>query len=181
MVTPDQQRISDQLVRLVQVFFALVLGQSLVLFKDVLLDPFAPNHRLAALAWGTVVYTTVASWVDWHVVMARRPYDTRQLVDRYRIYSDVVIGGLYAYLLFTIEPLTCNAAGLLFNHLLGYPLLFVLYLSSGFLRRVVHGKGASKPVPLFIGLGAYVILLFVYAQLRHRGDLIDTTAPNTTT
>jgi uncharacterized HAD superfamily protein len=114
-------------------------------------------------------------------VMARRPYDTRQLVDRYRIYSDVAIGGLYAYLLFTIEPLTGKAAGILFNHLLGYPLLFVLYLSSGFLRRVVHGKGASKPVPLFVGLGAYVVLLFVYGRLRHEGDLIGADALNTAT
>ena len=65
MPSPDQQRISDQLVRLVQVFFALVLGQSLVVFKVVLLDPF--THGLAAFAWATVVYTIVASWIDWHV------------------------------------------------------------------------------------------------------------------
>ena len=45
MVSPDQQKISDQLVRLVQVFFALVLGQSLVVFNGVLLDPMA--HGLA--------------------------------------------------------------------------------------------------------------------------------------
>jgi len=74
MSSLDQQRVSDQLVRLVQVFFALVLGQSLVLFKAVLLSPFTSDHWLAAVAWATVFYTTVASWVDWHVVMARRPY-----------------------------------------------------------------------------------------------------------
>ena len=79
---------------LVQVFFALVLGQSLVLFKVVLLNPLSTEHRIAALAWATVFYTTVASWVDWHVVMVRRPYDTRQLVDRFRFYSDVGIATL---------------------------------------------------------------------------------------
>ena len=95
MVSPDQQKISDQLVRLVQVVFALVLGQSLVVFSGVLLDPMA--HGLAAFAWVSVSYTIVASWIDWHVVMARRPYDTRQPVDRFRIYSDVGIAVLYAY------------------------------------------------------------------------------------
>src|SRR5947209_778089 len=73
MASPDQQRISDQLVRLVQVFFALVLGQSLLLYRSVLLDPFSEKHWLATLALATMFYTTVASWVDWHVVMAHRP------------------------------------------------------------------------------------------------------------
>ena len=120
MVSPDQQKISDQLVRLVQVFFALVLGQSLVVFKGVLLDPM--DHGLAAFAWGAVFYTIVASWIDWHVLMARRPYDTRQTADRFRIYSDVGIAVLYAYLLFTIEPLITDPGATLSYHLLGYPL-----------------------------------------------------------
>jgi uncharacterized HAD superfamily protein len=171
MVTPDQQRISDQLVRLVQVLFALVLGQSLLTFKVVLLNPFAPAHRLAALAWLTVFYTTVASWVDWHVTMARRPYDTLQLIDRFRFYSDVGIAALYAYLLFTIQPLVDDQRATLAYHLLGYALIFVLYLSSGFLRRWVHGKAASKPKPLFIGLALYVGLLLVYVYLRRSNTL----------
>ena len=66
------------------------------------------THGLAAFAWASVFYTIVASWIDWHVVMVRRPYDTRQPVDRFRIYSDVGIAVLYAYLLFTIEALIAN-------------------------------------------------------------------------
>ena len=178
MVSLDQQKVSDQLVRLVQMFFALVLGQSLLLFKDVLLDPFTASHWLAALAWATVFYTTVASWVDWHVLMVRRPYDTRQLVDRFRFYSDVGIATLYAYLLFTIQPLVGNPSGDLSRHLLGYSLVFVLYLASGFLRRWTHGKGASKPKPLFIGLAAYTGLLIAYCQVRAR-TLLDPVALNT--
>src|SRR5437867_1539844 len=104
MATPEQQRLSDQLVRLVQVFFALVLAQSLVLFRSALLHPFNYDNRIAVLALGCVFYTTVASWIDWHVAMARRPYDTRQLPERFRVYADVGISMLYAYLLFTIEP-----------------------------------------------------------------------------
>ena len=164
MAPPDQQKVSDQLVRLVQVFFALVLGESLVVFKDVLLNPFA--YALAAVAWGTVFYTIVASWIDWHVVMARRPYDTRQQVDRFRIYSDVAIAVLYAYLLFTIEPLIANPSVTLIYHLLGYPLVFVLYLASGLLRRWVHGKKASRPSLIVWALVAYSSLTIGYHLIR---------------
>ena len=160
MVPQDQQRVSDQLVRLVQVFFALVLGQSLVVFKVVLLDPF--SHALAAFAWGTVFYTIVASWIDWHVVMARRPYDTRQLVDRFRIYSDVAIAVLYAYLLFTIETLINDPGATLVYHLIGYPLVFALYLASGLLRRWVHGQKASRPSHIVGAFIAYFLLTIGY-------------------
>ena len=166
MVSPDQQKISDQLVRLVQVFFALVLGQSLVVFNDVLLDPLA--HGLAAFAWGSVFYTIVASWIDWHVVMARRPYDTRQPIERFRIYSDVSIAVLYAYLLFTIEALITDPSVTLYYHLIGYPLVFGLYLASGLLRLWVHGKKASKPLPMVCTGVLYIGVLLGYGAVRSR-------------
>ena len=173
MVSSDQQRVSDQLVRLVQVFFALVLGQSLVVFNRVLLDPLA--YGLAAVAWVSVFYTIVASWIDWHVVMARRPYDTRQTVDRFRIYSDVGIAVLYAYLLFTIEPLITDPGATLFHHLLGYPLVFSLYLVSGLLRRWVHGKKASRPLPMICAGILYVGVMVGYCIVRSRDHLSDET------
>ena len=174
MVSLDQQRISDQLVRLVQVFFALVLGQSLVVFHSVLLDPL--GHCLAALAWISVFYTIVASWIDWHVVMARRPYDTRQIVDRFRIYSDVSIAILYAYLLFTIEPLIADPGATLRPHLLGYPLVFGLYLISGSLRRRVHGKKASRPIPMLCTGSLHVGVMLGYCMVRSRAYLNEETA-----
>ena len=61
MASADQQKLSDQLVRLVQVFFALVLAQSLVLFRAALLHPFDYDNRIAVLALVGVFYTTVAS------------------------------------------------------------------------------------------------------------------------
>jgi len=39
----ELRRVSDQLVRLVQVFFALVLAQSLVLFRPLFLHPWTQN------------------------------------------------------------------------------------------------------------------------------------------
>jgi hypothetical protein len=51
------------------------------------------------------------------------------------------------------------------EHTLDYPLVFLLYLASGYLRRWTHGKTASKPIPLFIGLVAYTGLLFGYGVI----------------
>jgi len=166
MASVDRERLSDQLVRLVQVFFALVLAQSLFLFRSALLDPFSEKNRIAVLALVGVFYTTVASWVDWHVAMAHRPYDTRQHSERFRVYADVGVSALYAYLLFTVEPLVGNPAGSLTWHLLGYPMVFGLYLVSGFLRRWTHGRSASKVKPLFGGLIAYMVLLSLYVWAR---------------
>jgi len=39
----EPRRVSDQLVRLVQVFFALVLAESLVLFQPLFLHPWTQN------------------------------------------------------------------------------------------------------------------------------------------
>jgi uncharacterized HAD superfamily protein len=168
MASPDQQRVSDQLVRLVQIFFALVLAQSLVLFRSTLLHPFNYENRIAVLALVCVFYTTVASWIDWHVAMARRPYDTRRLPERFRVYSDVGISMLYAYLLFTIEPLVNDPDASLSLHLLGYPLVFGLYLVSGLLRRWTHGRAASKIAPLVVGFIAYIAVWAIYIDVRPR-------------
>jgi uncharacterized HAD superfamily protein len=164
----EQQRVSDQLVRLVQVFFALVLAQSLVLFKKPLLDPFAYGNRVAILALLTVFYTTVASWIDWHVAIVRRPYDTRQFQERYRVYADLAVAMLYAYLVFTIEPLVGAPYISLTAHLLGYPLVFALYLLSGLLRRMTHGKAASKIQPILMATIVYSILVAGYDVLAQR-------------
>jgi hypothetical protein len=168
MASPDQQRVSDQLVRLVQIFFALVLAQSLVVFRSTLLHPFDYENRIAVFALTCVFYTTVASWIDWHVTMARRPYDTRQRLERFRVYSDVGISMLYAYLLFTVEPLVRNPSGSLAPHLFGYPLVFGLYLVSGLLRRWAHGRAASKVMPLAVGFLAYLAVWAAYGTVRQR-------------
>ena len=98
--------------------------------------------------------------------MALRPYDTRQLVDRFRIYSDVGIASLYAYLLFTLEPLITDPTATLVRHLIGYPLVFLLYLASGLLRLWVYGKEASKPCPIVGWLVLYVCVVVGYGLIR---------------
>jgi uncharacterized HAD superfamily protein len=166
MASIDQNRVSDQLVRLVQVFFALVLAQGLFLFRKALLNPFAIANRIAVLATAAVFYTTVSSWVDWHVAMAHRPYDTRQHAERFRVYADVGVATLYAYLLFTIEPIVGHPDASLTRHLAGYPLVFAAYLLSGWLRVWTHGRSASKRHPLVIGFFVYTALVLGYFYVR---------------
>lgn len=67
------RRISDQLVRLVQIIFGLVVAQSLALYRDVVVHPASDGHWLAALALATVYITTALSWIDWHVTMEYSP------------------------------------------------------------------------------------------------------------
>jgi hypothetical protein len=79
MAKLDQRQISDQLVRLVQLFFGFVFAQSLLALRPVILEPFQRDHWVAAVAIPVVCYTVVSSWIDWHVTMAYSPYDARHL------------------------------------------------------------------------------------------------------
>jgi hypothetical protein len=75
MSSPDPRRVSDQLVRLVQLLFGLVAVQPLLLYGDVFVQPFAYEHRTAVFALLAVYVTTVSSWIDWHITMEANPYD----------------------------------------------------------------------------------------------------------
>ena len=72
----QDQRVSDHLVRLIQIVFGLVIAQSLVLSREVLLDPLAEAHRVSALATFAVYVMTVLSWIDWHVTVTYYPTRT---------------------------------------------------------------------------------------------------------
>ena len=65
-------RISDSLVRLVQVLFALVVAQSLLLYRAVIIQPLG-EHVVAAFAMAVIYITVILSWIDWHVTMGAEP------------------------------------------------------------------------------------------------------------
>src|SRR5215831_5954274 len=109
-MTDRDRRISDQLVRLVQIVFGLVLAQSFILHRDIVLHPVAAKNIVPALALATMYITTVLSWIDWHVTMEVRPYNFNQR-NRYRVTEQVRLGldllavMVYAYLLLAIDEL----------------------------------------------------------------------------
>jgi uncharacterized HAD superfamily protein len=167
MATLDAQRISDQLVRLVQIVFALVLAQSLFLFRPVVTNPLASVHRTAALALLTVFLTTVLSWIDWHITMEYHPYNTKRNIDYARLGADLFVVVTYAYLLFTIEPFMGHPDAHIGQHLLGYPAAFFFYLASGISRRLAYGPAASRifPIVLFLMVYAGLAIAYNYAPL----------------
>src|ERR1039457_4550543 len=151
-MTERDKRISDQLVRLVQIVFGLVLAQSLLLHRDLVVHPFSVPHLVAVSALAAVYVTTVLSWIDWHVTMELRPYNfsaqnAHRHTEQLRLGLDLFIVTIYAYLLFTVEDVKRQPSGWLGGYLLGFPIIFGAYLFSGLARRRSHGKLASNPAP----------------------------------
>lgn len=176
------KRISDHLVRLVQVFFGVVVAQSLVLYRDVVVSPFAHDHFVAALALFSIYVMIVWSWIDWNTTMELRPYDFRppstdatpaeRLVahsERWRLYIDIAIVTVYAYVLFQVAPLVGNSDADIRYLLLGYPFVFSLYLGSGLTRIIRHGRIASNIQPIIEFLGVFLALVIAYILLSTTG------------
>lgn len=175
-IDEQNRRISDQLVRLVQILFGVVAGQSLILYRDVVASPFHHSTVAAALALLSIYVMIVWSWIDWNTTMELRPYDFRrhktpvgafvEHTERFRLYSDLAIVALYAYILFQVKPLVGDPSADIRYLLLGYPIVFVLYLASGVLRIVRHGQRASNIPPIVLYLSVFVGILLVYVALR---------------
>lgn len=93
----------------------------------------------------------VWSWIDWNTTMELRPYDFRprsatpferfvEHSERFRLYADIAIVTLYAYVLFQVAPLVGHSDADMRYLLLGYPIVFALYLISGFLRIILTDR-----------------------------------------
>jgi len=158
-----ERRISDQLVRLVQIVFGLVVAQSLFLYREVITDPFSPAHRSALVALLAVFLTTVLSWIDWHITMELHPYDRRRPIEWGRLTADLLIVVLYAYLLFTVEAFVASPGASVQAYLLGFPIVFALYLLSGVARKATYGVAASRFIPILVFLCFFLLLWLVYA------------------
>ena len=169
-MTDFDQRVSDQLVRLVQIIFALVIAQSLLLYRNILVHPFSHGNWLAALALGTVYLTTVLSWIDWHIAMENSPYNFNprnptRLAEQTRLGADLLVVTIYAYLLFSVDVFASHPTSeQLWRYLLGYSAVFAAYALSGLLRRITHGPRASKLAPILAFLALFTALWLAYFQ-----------------
>lgn len=163
------QRLSDQLVRLVQVVFALVIGQSLLLYRSVVLNPFA-NNSIASLALVTIYISAILSWIDWHTTMEANPYNLSasyrfRWTEELRVGMDLLVVTLYAYVLFSVSNFEGRPGASIQWYLLGFVLIFASYLGSGILRLVTHGRLASRPKPIIEFGGLYLLLFIIYLVL----------------
>ena len=154
-------------VTFVEIFFAVVLGASIVEpeIRALLFPPaFASRSFWALIA---VYFTAITSWTGWHKSTTEYPYrDCR--IGEARSVVDAIIVVVYGALLFFGSRIDNS----LFWYLLGFVVVFLLYLAAGVMRQAdYHTKGASEPylivrhcIPLVIGFIAYIILSKVLSQ-----------------
>lgn len=166
-MTPRDRRISDQLVRLIQLTFAVVLAQSFFLYRDLVLDPFSPSHALATMALATLLVTAVLSRIDWHITMELRPYNfsalnIHRVTEQFRLGLDLFIVITYAYMFFAIIDFDHDPSRSIARYLIGFPIIFAAYYLGGLARQRTHGRLASNPAPIVLAGSAYIALYFVY-------------------
>ena len=167
------QRISDNLVRLVQVVFGLVIAQSLLLYRAVIVAPGSP-HYLAAVALLVIYTTTVMSSIDWHNTMEFNPYNLnpRNIPTSFRSsYSsgfDSVIVSIYAYALFTIAIFEDNPRNSTARFLFAFPLIFLAYSYQAYFAVSAtddtHRTSGSSSIGTALGLVWLLYLLLAFAN-----------------
>lgn len=173
--------LSDKIVRLIQVFFGVILAQGILRNDELLTSPFSPQNLVATLAFASLYFTTVRSWIDWHLTMTKYPYDVRlhsphRSTEMLRIWADLGFVITYAYLLFTAEALIGSPSADLLPHLFGYAVLFALYLTSGLLRRRHYGNAAGQIRAISIFGSLYMLTVATYWVFFHESGASTTAA-----
>ncbi len=164
----DKRRVSDHLVRGVDFLFALTLGQGVLLFRAFWTDPLHLRYAPVALALGAVYITTFLSFIDWHLAMEQRPYLVtwditygERLRERLRVFIDLIIVILYAYLLVNATVLIDDPGHSVSHFLIGFPLIFVFYTVWGLLRRNRYPAASTRTLWV---LGSFtVVFVAIYA------------------
>jgi hypothetical protein len=168
--TPEQTEAatSNHLIRLIDFFFALVLGQSIIRFAEPISSPFHSNVP-TWLALVTIYYTVIRSFVAWHAAIETRRY--RMLVEAvrttelWRVYIDVAILALYSYMLLTAERLIDDPGANIQALLWAFPVLFLLYDLWGRFRRLAWGPDDFEPRILRLFGLLYTLLALAYTVL----------------
>jgi hypothetical protein len=169
-----ERELSQQLVRLVDVVYALVLVQGAVYYRRVFTntDYFDHSTRFApvVLALAFTYFLTIQSFVDYHLAAEDQPYyvltKPKRAVDLVRFYLDVAIVGSYSLILLKAHVLIKDSAADISDVFWAIVGVFVLYIIWGELRRVTSiEKGRPyRPWLLLLTLGLYLALAIVYTQ-----------------
>lgn len=166
-LTPEQHEsaTSGHVVRMIDFFFALVLVQGILRFSDTVAAPWRSNVP-AVLALILIFYTVIRSFVGWHAAIEERRYKlftpAVRTTELWRVYIDVLIVVVYAYLLLAARPLQDDAGHDLTRLLWGFPVLFALYACWGQFRRVAWGPDNFSLLTLGWFGSAFVVLALAY-------------------
>lgn len=154
--------VSDRFVQFVDIVFGVVVAQSFARYDWLIANPPSSWFLFSALL--TVYITTVLSWIGYHRSMHRYPYEAASFIAWLRMLADLLIVSVYAFLLFSLEPLKEGpATSRLDGYLLGYFAMFVCYLASGFARIwETSDSQASKWTGLLVFALYYLVLVLAY-------------------
>jgi 5'(3')-deoxyribonucleotidase len=164
MIIPNQNknegdgRFSHHFVTFVEIFFAVVLGASILRFNEFLFPPDLTSRSFWALI--VVYFAAVTSWTGWHSSVDKCPY-TRSVAGYLRSLLDAVIVGTYAALLFFGSRVDSS----LIYYLWGFSAVFVLYFFSGMVRRAEYPEREPSEVSksYLIRRHGYVLLIAAIA------------------
>jgi hypothetical protein len=166
--------LSRQMTRLVDVLYALVLVQGAVYYRSLftLSDEFHHPSRFlpVVLALILVYFTAIQSFIDYHLASEDQPYqildEGKRGFDLWRFYLDILIVGIYSFLLLKCHVLLSDPGADLVPVFWTFPVIFALYLGWGELRRKAKGSGdlPYKRTLLVVMLILYAFLAAGYAQ-----------------
>ncbi|MFO7996670.1 MAG: hypothetical protein R6U93_05975 [Dehalococcoidia bacterium] len=155
-------------VTFVEIFFAVVLGASIV-DPEIRLLLFPPAFaRLSFWALIGVYFAAITSWTGWHRSTIKYPYSDSRLGE-VRSVVDAIIVATYAALLFFGSRLGGGATEYLSGYLWGFVIVFALYYLAGVIRTAeYHAREASKlhlirrhGIALLVGASTYTALSHV--------------------
>lgn len=161
---------SENALWAIKLLFALVLAKGLVMYKEIVLNPFLPQNRLAAAGLLVIYLTTLLSWIDFSDTMDANPYifsrkwKKIRWFEKFRFGVDIFIVFLYAYLLFSVESFQKDPEANIHKYLLGFAGVFFLYYISGVVRVLVHGWRASRRLLIFGIFVVFVLIMGVYSK-----------------
>ncbi len=163
-----QRDISRQLIVLVDVLYALVLVGGAEAYRSLFTTPdeFTDLSRWlpVVLALILIYFTTIHSFIDYHLAAEDQPYQfldkSKRRTDLKRFYLDVVIVGLYSFLLLKSHVLLAHPSADLIFVFWALPSIFLLFLYWGRLR----GKTAAM-VNQSYNLALLWFCTFLYAVL----------------
>lgn len=138
-----QRDISRQLMVLVDVLYALVLVGGAEGYRSLFTmgDEFQHPSRFlpVVLALVLIYFTTIQSFIDYHLSAEDQPYQllnkSHRRTDLKRFYLDIVIVGLYSFLLLKSHVLLAHPDADLTPVLWTLPAIFLLFTRWGKLRQ----------------------------------------------
>lgn len=134
MPTDTEIDLSYSVHNLVDIVFAVVVGQSVTTYSDLLFPPKVSSLAFWALLG--VYASIILSWIGYHYLLQHSPYEVQTKAGKFRLTDDLAIVVMYSYLLVTVEWFRDGIQQTLFGvtvdppgaYLLGYITVFVLYM-----------------------------------------------------